>query len=187
MTEIAAKYDVTRETIYLWEKELAGGPIMKQKEKTKDELKDEIKKLKQEHQKLKMENKILRKANELIKKEMGANFNNLTNKEKTVIISTLKSEYKITELIKVLNIKKSTYFYELKHLSDDKYKDIKIIFNSNYNAYGYRRMKIALNEDNKINISEKVIIRLMRDDMIFLKLRKNILLTRVKLVMKFLM
>ncbi len=125
MNEIAAKYDVTRETIYLWEKELAGGPIMKEKEKTKDELKDEIKKLKQEHQKLEMENKILKKANELIKKEMGANFNNLTNKEKTIIVSALKSEYKITELIKVLNIKKSTYFYELKHLSDDKYKDIR--------------------------------------------------------------
>jgi len=177
MDEIASKYDITRETIYLWQKELAGGPIMKEKEKTKDELKEEIEKLKQEQKKLEMENKILKKANELIKKEMGANFNNLTNKEKTIIVSALKSEYKIKELITVLNIKKSTYFYELKHINDDKYRDIrnyiKIIFNSNYNVYGYRRMKIALNEDYNINISEKVIMRLMREEGLYVYIPKS--------------
>lgn len=50
---------------------------------------------------------------------------------------------------------------------------IKIIFNSNYNAYGYRRMKIALNEDYKINISEKVIIRLMREEGLYVYIPKT--------------
>ena len=65
MSEIADKYDVTRETIYLWENELAGGHIMKEKDKTKEELKSKIEKLKQEHQKLQMENHILKRSNEL--------------------------------------------------------------------------------------------------------------------------
>ncbi|MCR5786738.1 MAG: IS3 family transposase [Acholeplasmatales bacterium] len=177
MDEIAAKYDVTRESIYLWEKEIAGGPIMKTKDKTKDELKSEIEKLKQEQQKLEMENKILKKANELIKKEMGANFNNLTNKEKTIIVSALKSDYKIKDLLVALSLKKSTYFYEIKHLNEDKYKDIrnyiKTIFNSNYNCYGYRRMKLAIKEEYGIIISEKVIIRLMREEKLIVYIPKS--------------
>lgn len=53
MKDIAEKYDITRETIYLRKKELAGGTIMKNKnnDKSKDELIDEIEKLKVEHKK----------------------------------------------------------------------------------------------------------------------------------------
>jgi len=104
-----------------------------------------------------MENKILKKANELIKKEIGTDFKNLSNKEKTIIVSALKSDFKINSLLTVLNLKKTTYFYEIKHINIDKYKDvrmyIKTIFNSNYSCYGYRRIKQALKEDYKIIIS----------------------------------
>lgn len=92
---------------------------MKDKEKTKDELHLEIKKLRKEHQKLEMENKILKKANELLKKEIGTDFENLSNKEKTIIVSALKTEYKLKELLIALSLKKATYFYEIKHIYDD--------------------------------------------------------------------
>jgi len=46
VAEIAAKHNVTRETIYGWQNELAGGSIMNDKEKTKEELITEIEKLK---------------------------------------------------------------------------------------------------------------------------------------------
>ena len=55
-----------------------------------------------------MENKILKKANELLKKEIGTDYSNLSNKEKTIIISALKQEYKIKDLLCILSIKKST-------------------------------------------------------------------------------
>lgn len=88
---------------------------------------------------------IVIKANELFKKEIGTDFNNITNKEKAIIVSALKSDYKITELLLILKLKKSTFYYEIKHLNEDKYKDIrmyiKTIFKSNYMCYGYRRMK----------------------------------------------
>ena len=49
--EVAKDYDVTRETIYLWQNEYAGGPLMNEKDtnKTKQELISEIEKLKKEH------------------------------------------------------------------------------------------------------------------------------------------
>ena len=177
--EVANDFDVRRETLYLWQKEYAGGPLMKEKDdnKTKQELLNEIEKLKKEHKQLEMENKILKKANELLKKEIGADYNNLSNKEKTIIVSALKQEYKIKDLLKILFLKKSTYFYEIKHLKNDKYKHIRIaiknIFNSNYNCYGYRRMKVALKDEYDINISEKVIIRLMKEEKLFVYVPKS--------------
>lgn len=177
VASIASEYNVTRETIYGWQNELAGGPIMKKQEKTKDQLLSEIDKLKKEHQKLEMENKILKKANELLKKEIGTDFNNITNKEKTIIVSALKLDYKITELLLILKLKKSTFYYEIKHLNEDKYKDIrmyiKTIFNSNYTCYGYRRMKRALLDEYGLIISEKVIIRLMREEKLFVYIPKS--------------
>ncbi len=161
---MADKYDINRGTLYYWQNKLVG-EVMKPKKNeiikslTKDELLEEIEKLKKEHLKLEMENKILKKANELLKKEIGTDFNHLTNKEKTIIISALQTDYKISSLINILNLKKSTYYYEIKRLKYDKYANIrtyiKNTFNSNFSCYGYRRMKKALAIEYNINISEK--------------------------------
>ena len=130
---IAKKHNIRRETIYLWQKDLAGGPIMKKENQTKEELVSEIERLKKEQKALEMENQILKKANELLKKEIGANFENLTNKEKSIIVSALKNKYKIKDLLLYVKLKKTTYFYEINRIGIDKYKDIrkliKIIFN----------------------------------------------------------
>ena len=68
----------------------------------------------------------------------------------------------------IINLKRSTYFYELKQINYDKYEKIrsliKTIFEENYKCYGYRRIKGVLNEEYKINVSEKVIIRLMKEE-----------------------
>ena len=177
VNSIASEYNIARGTIYGWQNELAGGPIMKNQDKTKEQLLSEIDKLKKEHQKLEMENKILKKANEILKKEIGTDFNNLSNKEKTIIVSALKSDYKTTEILPILNLKKSTYYYEIRRLNKDKYKDIRIyiktIFNSNYKCYGYRRMKKALLVEYGLIISEKVIIRLMREEKLFVYIPKS--------------
>lgn len=49
--EVAKDYDYTRETLYLWQNEYAGGALMKEKDtnKTKQELISEIEKLKKKH------------------------------------------------------------------------------------------------------------------------------------------
>ena len=56
---VANKYNVTRVTLYEWQKRLNGEPIMKKKDKSKQELEEEIIILRKEHTKL--ENKVLKK------------------------------------------------------------------------------------------------------------------------------
>ena len=83
---VANKYNVSRVTLYEWQKELTGEPIMKKKDKSKQELEEEIIVLRKEHLKLELENKVLKKANEILKKEIGVDYSLLSNKEKTQII-----------------------------------------------------------------------------------------------------
>ena len=100
---------------------------MKKKDKSKQELEEEIIALRKEHLKLELENKVLKKANEILKKEVGVDYSLLSNKEKTQIINALKEEYKINELLKIIHLKRSTYFYEIKRLNFDKYLTIRKI------------------------------------------------------------
>ena len=141
-----------------------------EKNNNKDELLAEIEKLRKERNDLKLENKILKKANEL-KKEIGVNYGNLNNKEKTIVVNALKGAYPTTALLKKLKLKRSTFYYECTRNLVDKYDDIKekikIIFNENYKCYGYRRIKIALIDTFDINISEKVVRRLMKQISLF--------------------
>ena len=58
---------------------------------------------------------------------MGDNFSSLTNKEKNQIVIALKKEYKVRDILPIINLKKSTYFYEIIYLSIDKYKDEKYL------------------------------------------------------------
>ena len=74
-----------------------------------------------------LENKIHKKGDETLKKEMGDNFSSLTNKEKNQIVIALKKEYKVKDILPIINLKKSTYFYEIIYLSIDKYKDEKYL------------------------------------------------------------
>lgn len=99
---------------------------------------------------------------------MGAGYSLLSNKEKTLVVSALKDSYKIRELLKSIGLKKSTYYYESEAQKHDKYKDtrkaVKEIFANNYECYGYRRIKNELKNAYRINVSEKVVIRLMKQE-----------------------
>ena len=123
--ELAEKLGVTRETIYIWQRKLTGEKMDIDKNNNKDELLAEIEKLRKERNDLELENKILKKANELIKKEIGVNYGNLTNKEKTIVVNALKGAYSTTALLKKLKLKRSTFYYECTRNLVDKYDDIK--------------------------------------------------------------
>lgn len=166
---IADKYNVNRVSLYHWQKEITGEPIMKKEsKKTKNELKEEIRVLEKEKAKLELENKVLIKANEVLKKEIGVDYSLLSNKEKTLVVNALKDVYKINELLNTLNLKKSTFFYEVSKINYDKYAEIRKLINKifidNYECYGYRRIKNELYNECGIIISEKVIRRLMHEE-----------------------
>ena len=174
---IADKYNVNRVSLYLWQKEFTGESIMKKSNQNQQELENEINELKKEKAKLELENKILKKANEILKKEIGADYSLLTNKEKTLVVSALKDEFNIKELLKIINLKRSTYFYKVKLINNDKYAQIrqiiKKLFVENYSCYGYRRIKQCLKNQFKITISDKVIIRSMKEEKLIVYIPKS--------------
>ena len=83
-----------------------------------------------------------------------------------MVVTELRQKYKLTSLLKLANIPRSTYYYWLKALKkEDKYKDIKEeinnIFVENKGRYGYRRITLELkNRGYKIN--HKTVQRLMK-------------------------
>ena len=83
-----------------------------------------------------------------------------------MVVTELRQKYKLTSLLKLANMPRSTYYYWLKALKkEDKYKDIKEeinnIFVENKGRYGYRRITLELkNRGYKIN--HKTVQRLMK-------------------------
>ncbi len=69
--------------------------------------------------------KIIR-INKLLKKT-GVDYSLRTNKKKTRVVSALKNEFKVKELLKIINLKNSTYFYETKLINHDNYVQIRQI------------------------------------------------------------
>ena len=183
--DIAMDYNVTRIGLYQWKKKTIGRgnehSMAKKNNKnnaslnTKEELNEEISKLKDEIEnlqkdvfQLKMEKDVLEKAAEIIKKDEGISLDSLTNKEKTIVIDALRDRYKLSKLLDLLKLSKSSYEYNRNALLRiDKYYDqrisIKEIFIDSYKRYGYRRIHQELKKKNII-LSEKVIRRIMKED-----------------------
>ena len=96
-------------------------------------------------------------------------------KEKAQIIYELRREFKITELIKIADIPRSTYYYHVKQMDKpDKYKDVKerilSIYHENKGRYGYRRITMVLRNEGCM-INHKTVQRLMNELKIFSKVR----------------
>ncbi len=81
-------------------------------DKNQDALLGEIQRLRKQVHQLQLERDILTKANELIKKDLGVSFLKLKNREKTLIVDALKKKYPVAELLSVLQLALSCYFYQ---------------------------------------------------------------------------
>lgn len=104
---------------------------------------------------------------------MGISVLTLKNREKTQIVDALKDIYPVAELLCVLQLARSCYFYhKASQRLHDKYAEIRVamgkIFEGNYRCYGYRRLHAMLREDNTC-ISEKVVRRLMAEEQLIVK------------------
>ncbi len=175
--KISKKTRANSTTLYNWNKKYVSDELNAQiqKDKLKPDaeiasLKEEIQKLQKDIYQLRMEKEILEKAAELLKKDEGIDINDLTNKEKTIVINALRDHYQLKVLLKSLKMAKSSYFYQLSAISKNKYERIKgrisKIFNCSYQSYGYRRIKKSL-ENEGTKISEKVVRRLMKEERLF--------------------
>lgn len=134
----------------------------------KEKLLAEIESLKKQVHRLQMEIDILNKAAEVLKKDLGIGHQEMTNREKTIVIDALRTKYSLNKLLVATRISKSSYFYQRKALSQpDKYcelrKQIKDIFSKNRCVYGYRRIHASL-RNSGTKCSEKIIRRIMSEE-----------------------
>lgn len=117
---------------------------------------------------LQLEHDLLTKANELIKKDLGIDLRLLGNREKTLLVDALRNTYAVAELLTRLELARSSYFYHRSLLSpEDRYavlrQTIMVLFETNRNCYGYRRIHAALARGGE-QVSEKVVRRLMKEE-----------------------
>ena len=173
---VADEVGVSRGSLYKWKNQLLGHDApasMKRKQgaptsSDRADLEQQLEMLQQDIRRLQLEKDVLKKANELLKKEMGIDQQPLTNREKTLLVDALRSTYTVTELLCEVGLPRSSYFYHRARLgAADKYASVREamtnIFERNYRCYGYRRLHASLS-DQCVNVSEKVVRRLMKQE-----------------------
>ena len=171
---VAKELGVSRASLYNWKNQLLShdtpASMKRQKDSPADsersELEQQIEALRRDIRRLQLEKDILKKANELLKKDLGIDRQILTNRERTQLVDALRPTYALTELLSEVGLPRSSYFYHRARLEvADKYVEVRRtmteIFERNYRCYGYRRMRASLSH-HSVNISEKVVQRLMK-------------------------
>lgn len=171
--EVAAEYRVSGGALYQWKQELLGREDHKTVPKSKepsltderDALLAELETLKKQVYRLQMEKDILEATAEILKKDPGVDRATLTNREKALLVGTLKNKYPLAKLLDSFDIARSSYFYHRKIATlPDKYETLRgqiiRLFSENNQCYGYRRIHGELHKA-EIRVSEKVIQALM--------------------------
>ena len=179
---VARTLKVTPSSVTYWKKDMlgkdwmnlpkdklnAGFATIEELMREKEELQASLDKLRIEHKKMKLEYDLLEKAAEIIKKGQGISLENLTNREKALVIDALKGRYRLEDMIKAVGIARSTYFAQEKAIkASDKYSEdremIKNLFVHNYSCYGYRRIHACLKAIGR-TLSEKIVRRIMKEE-----------------------
>ena len=182
---VAEEVGVSRPTLYNWKHQLLGSepslPMPRKQDSSpnpeRDELEKQVEALQRDIRRLQLEQDILKKANELLKKDLGIDQQLLTNREKTQLVDALRPSYTLTELLGAVGLPRSSFFYHLARLQGtDKYVEVRRamadIFDRNYRCYGYRRMRASLTGQS-VDISEKVVRRLMKQESLVPVMRKR--------------
>ena len=173
--EVAREYGVSREILYNWKNDLLcreGSRILpKQKEgqlpDDRDTLLAELESLKKQVYRLQLEKDVLEMTAEILKKDPGVDRKKLTNKEKALLVGTLKNNYPLQELLDFAGLARSSYFYQRKIAAlPDKYETLRSLiirlFAENSGRYGYRRICGALVQSG-VRVSEKVVQHIMAE------------------------
>ena len=109
---------------------------------------------------LELRRAILEGTVKLLGKDRSADPRMLTNREKTILVESLRSAHRLKVLLDAVGMAKSSYLYQKGALSrPDKHAGLRIriteIFHENGSRYGYRRKRAA---------SEKVACKIMKDE-----------------------
>ncbi len=76
-----------------------------------------------------------------------------------------------------LDLKRSTYYYQLAHPKPDRYADVRPLvreaFSRTPNGMGYRQIALVLRNEQGLCISGKTVLRLMREEGLFCTIRRK--------------
>lgn len=133
-------------------------------------LPDDVGELKRRCAELEMDNAILKQTIEILKKDPGACPQELSNKEKMLVVGALKKRYSVSSLCARLGMPRSSYYYSRKASTrPDRYvearKRVRESFERSKYTFGSERIWQDLrSSDSPLVISEKVVRRLMREE-----------------------
>lgn len=175
---IAEKFGVERATLYNWKRRLLNEEVPckmteKRDDRSIEELEEYAEALRRDIDRLELQRAILEGTVELLGKDPSVGSEMLTNREKTILVESLRPAHKLNVLLDAVGMAKSSYLYQKKALArPDRYADLRIriteIFRENDGRYGYRRIYAALRSEDII-VSEKVICKIMKDEHLIAK------------------
>ncbi|WP_188778825.1 IS3 family transposase, partial [Paenibacillus hunanensis] len=147
---LVEEYDLTASALDRWIKQTKTTGSFKEKDNRSPE-ENELIALRKELQRLRMENDIFKAS----RADHGT---------KVAIIQNNRDKYSVSAMCDVLEIAKSTFYYEAKESpkEDDLTQAIVEIFHKNRKAYGTRKLKVELQERGVI-VSRRRIGRIMQE------------------------
>lgn len=131
---------------------------------------DELEALRRKCADLQFEVDLMKGVIDIVKKDRGADLEDLSNKEKTILIDALRPMYSLTFLVSKLGIAPSSYHHSHSRLSaPDKYADERAAvieeFEAIDRARGYRYVCQQLKKrDDVASIGEKKVRQIMREE-----------------------
>ena len=129
---------------------------------------EEMLALQEQVEHLQFEVEVLKETLAVLKKDPGVDLTALKNREKAVIIGTLREKYALPMLLTYFHMARSSYYYQQAVMNKpDKYlpfrEQITSVFHENRGVYGYRRIHLTLKRKG-ITLSEKVIRHMMKEE-----------------------
>ena len=184
--EVAARHGVAREMPYVWRRQLLLGDNPNGKEPVNDrdpasgqydrlptdeaELAQMALDLRAEVRRLQTGPDVRSATLEIVKKDLGTDPNRLTNREKALLVDSLRGKWKLRELLAAVGMAKSSYEYAanaLKRPETEKERAVREAvvraFEDNGGTYGYRCTLPEASADLGIEVGERAVRKIMRE------------------------
>ena len=174
--DVADAVGVTRETLYHWKKEILSGKALGDMGKPSEsasvgELEAQVEQLRGEVRALRLQKAVLEGTLEIVKKDPGTDPKRLTNREKALLVDTLRGEWRLRELLEAVGMAKSSYEYAARAIGRGESAQraaarqaVVAAFEENRGRYGYRRVMSAVNSGDGPKVGEWTVRGIMREE-----------------------
>ena len=183
---VAKRHGVSRCSPYFWRREILGDnsreavekgcPVSKNYDDLPDdidEINDMLRAAKLKLRQVQLELDVRQATLEILKKEEGTDPNRLTNAEKAMMVTALRTRWKLNEILPMVGMAKSSYEYARSAREKGERPQrravreaVRSAFDESGGTYGYRRVLAALNSnaDPSARIGEHTVRAIMAEE-----------------------